>query len=144
MGKTPFPPLSMDILQSPPPSETKICYNKNCVVECDSQTLLLPSQVFFSVCQVMVNGFSCFSPWWSLQPGISGMRLFPCYAGSGQVGSWLARSVCRPAPGLPGIQLIHPPWYTCYSPGMLVGPHTVALVSKTHQCAPLRFKCICL
>lgn len=42
----------MDSLQSPPPSEPKICYNKNCIVECDPQTLLLPSLVFFSVCQV--------------------------------------------------------------------------------------------
>lgn len=42
----------MDILHSLLPSEPKICYNKNCVVECDSQTLLLPSLVvFFNVCQ---------------------------------------------------------------------------------------------
>lgn len=47
MGKTLLPSLSMDILQSTPHSEPKICYNKNYNVECDSQTLQLSSLMLF-------------------------------------------------------------------------------------------------
>ena len=145
MGKSPCLSLSMDILLSPPPSEPKICYTKNCIVECDSRTLLLPSLVFFSVSQV--NHGKWLSMLQSLvKPTTRYLwaRLFPYCAGSGQVGPWLVRLVCWPAPGLPGSQLRHPLWYTPCSPGMLAGPHTVALVSETHWCAPLRLKYVCL
>lgn len=49
----------MDILQSPPPGEPKICYNKNCTVKHGSLPLLLPFLVgFFSVFQLNVCAYA--------------------------------------------------------------------------------------
>lgn len=47
VGKTPLPSLFMDMLQTPPLSQPKLGYNKNCAIKCDSLPLLLPFLGFF-------------------------------------------------------------------------------------------------
>lgn len=47
VGKTPLPSLFMDMLQTPPLSQPKFGYNKNCAIKCDSLPLLLPFLGFF-------------------------------------------------------------------------------------------------
>lgn len=140
MGKTPFPSLFMDILQSPPPRQPKICYNKNCIIRCDSLPFLLPSLVvFFSVFQLNACAYASV-PSETYDQVTQELDFSHAVLGaekSGEIGVLASPCLsCKPAQ-IPSLIQPLQIWDAVWT------SHWV-LASEMHQWAPLRFRYICL